>query len=73
MSEEITDYAKATFEQITEFFHKTLVEWNHEKKTVLTLFKAQLKTEWTRFLNTEKGHTLFLQILWNKIEISKNY
>ncbi|HFH9441136.1 TPA: IS200/IS605 family transposase, partial [Enterococcus faecium] len=52
---EISNYAKATFERISESYHITLVEWNYEKDHVHIMFKAQPKTEWTKFINVYKS------------------
>ncbi len=52
---EISNYAKATFEKISESYHITLVEWNHDKDHVRIMFKAQPKTELPKFINAYKN------------------
>ena len=48
---EISNYAKATFERISESYYITLVEWNYDKDHVHIMFKAQPKTELTKFIH----------------------
>ena len=48
---EISNYAKATFERISESYHITLVEWNYDKDHVHIMFKAQPKTELTKSIH----------------------
>jgi putative transposase len=56
IDDEISDYAKTTFERISEsYYHITLVEWNHDKDHVHIMFKAQPKTELTKFINAYKS------------------
>ncbi len=46
IDDEISDYAKTTFERISESYHiVSLVEWNHDKDHVHIMFKAQPKRE----------------------------
>lgn len=52
---EISNYAKATFERISESYHITLVESHHHKDPVPIMFKAQPKTEWTKFIHAYKS------------------
>lgn len=52
MDGKIPDYAKETFERISESYHITLVEWNHEKSHVHIVFKAHPKTELTKYRDT---------------------
>ncbi|MFF6337696.1 IS200/IS605 family transposase [Enterococcus faecium] len=76
IDDEISDYAKTTFERISESYHITLVEWNHDKDHVHIMFKAQPKTELTKFINAYKSASSRLikrdfprvkQFLWNTI------
>ncbi len=46
---------KLLFERISESYHITLVEWNHDKDHVHIMFKAQPKTELTKFINAYKS------------------
>jgi len=55
IDDEISEFAKITFVQIAESNHITLVEWNHDKDHVHIMFKAQPKTELTKFINAYKS------------------
>ena len=55
IDDEVSEFAKKTFVRIAEMYHITLVEWNHEKDHVHILFKAQPKTELTKFINAYKS------------------
>ncbi|EMF0636172.1 IS200/IS605 family transposase, partial [Enterococcus faecium] len=79
---EISNYAKATFERISESYHITLVEWNYEKDHVHIMFKAQPKTEWTKFINAYKSASSRLikrdyprvkPFLWKEMVWSKSF
>ncbi|PQF23958.1 IS200/IS605 family transposase [Enterococcus mundtii] len=41
IDDEISEFAKTTFERISASYHSTLVEWNHEKDHVHIMFKAK--------------------------------
>ena len=56
IDDEISDYAKTTFERISESYHITLVEWNHDKDHVHIMFKAQPKTELTNVTFQESNN-----------------
>ena len=80
--DEISDYAKTNFERITESYHITLVEWNHDKDHVHIMFKAQPKTELTKFINAYKSASSRLikrdfprvkQFLWKEMFWSKSF
>lgn len=43
--DKISRYAKNTFLRISESYHITLVEWNHDKDHVHIMFKATKLTE----------------------------
>lgn len=47
IDDKISEFAKTTFEPITESYHITLVEWNHSENHVHIMFKIQPKTELT--------------------------
>lgn len=55
IDDEISDYTKATFERTSESYRITLVEWNHDKDYIHIMFKAQPKTELTKFINAYKS------------------
>lgn len=82
IDDEISDYAKATFEKISKSYHITLVEWNNAKDHVYIVFKAQLKTELTKFINAYKSASSRLikrdfprvkQFLWKEMFWSKSF
>ncbi|OUK17993.1 IS200/IS605 family transposase, partial [Enterococcus faecium] len=67
-------------ERISESYHITLVEWNHDKDHVHIMFKAQPKTELTKFINAYKSASSRLikrdfprvkQFLWKEMFWSK--
>ena len=60
IDDDISDYAKATYERISESYHITLVEWNHDKDHIHVTFKAHPKTELTKFINAYKSASLRL-------------
>ncbi|MDQ8448489.1 IS200/IS605 family transposase [Enterococcus faecium] len=79
---EISNYAKAIFERISESYHITLVEWNYDKDHVHIMFKAQPKTELTKFINAYKSASSRLikrdyprvkQFLWKEMFWSKSF
>ncbi|HGV8361861.1 TPA: IS200/IS605 family transposase [Enterococcus faecium] len=79
---EISNYAKATFKRISESYHITLVEWNYDKDHVHIMFKAQPKTELTKFINAYKSASSRLikrdyprvkQFLWKEMFWSKSF
>lgn len=76
---EISDYAKSTFERISESYHITLVEWNHDEDHVQS--SAENRT-YKIFINTYKSASSRLikrnfprvkQSLWKEIFRSKNF
>lgn len=82
IDDEISEYAKVTFERISESYHITLVEWNHDKDHVHIMFKAQPKTELTKFINAYKSASSRLikrdfprvkQFLWKEMFWSKSF
>ncbi|MBE6173882.1 MAG: IS200/IS605 family transposase [Enterococcus faecium] len=82
IDDEISEFAKITFVRIAESYHITLVEWNHEKDHVHIMFKAQPKTELTKFINAYKSASSRLikrdyprvkQYLWKEMFWSKSF
>ncbi|MEQ3445624.1 IS200/IS605 family transposase [Enterococcus cecorum] len=82
IDDDISDYAKVTFERISESYHITLVEWNHDKDHVHIMFKAHPKTELTKFINAYKSASSRLikrdfprvkQFLWKEQFWSKSF
>lgn len=79
---EISNYAKLNFERIAKSYHITLVEWNHDKDHIHIMFKAQPKTELTKFINAYKSASSRLikrdfptvkQFLWKEMFWSKSF
>ncbi|MGM0209220.1 transposase [Enterococcus sp. DIV0421] len=82
IDDEISDYAKATFERTSESYHIILVEWNHDKDHIHIMFKAHPKTELTKFINAYKSASSRLikrdyprvkQFLWKEMFWSKSF
>ncbi|MDB7102823.1 IS200/IS605 family transposase [Enterococcus mundtii] len=82
IDDEISEFAKITFVRIAESHHITLVEWNHEEDHVHIMFKAQPKTELTKFINAYKSASSRLikrdyprvkQYLWKEMFWSKSF
>ena len=82
IDDEISDFAKDTFIRISESYHITLVEWNHDKDHVHIMFKAQPKTELTKFINAYKSASSRLikrdfprikKSLWKEMFWSKSF
>lgn len=82
IDDEISEIAKSTFERIGNSYQITLVEWNHDKDHVHIMFKAQPKTEMTKFINSYKSASSRLikrdfprvkQFLWKEMFWSKSF
>lgn len=82
IDDEISEFAKATFVRIAESYHITLVEWNHDNDHIHIRFKAQPKTELTKFINAYKSASSRLikrdypkvkQFLWKETFWSKSF
>ena len=82
IDDEISEFAKDTFIRIAESYHITLVEWNHDKDHVHIMFKAQPKTELTKFINAYKSASSRLikrdfprikKSLWKEMFWSKSF
>lgn len=52
---EISERAKALFETIASTYKIEIIEWNHTKDYVHILFKAQPKTQLSKFINAYKS------------------
>ena len=53
--DEKSNYAKTMFERIGKSYGITLVEWNHDMDHIHIIFKAQPKTELSKFINAYKS------------------
>ena len=82
IDDEVSDYAKQMFERISGKYHITLVEWNHDEDHIHIMFKAEPKTELTKFINTYKSASSRLikrnfprvkKYLWKEMFWSKSF
>ena len=53
--EEISERARVLFEAIAPAYKIEVLEWNHDQDHVHILFKAQPKTELSKFINAYKS------------------
>lgn len=53
--DEKSNYAKTMFERIGKSYGITLVEWNHDIDHIHIMFKAQPRTEISKFINAYKS------------------
>ena len=53
--DEISNRARALFEAIAPTYKIEVLEWNHDQDHVHILFKAQPKTELSKFINAYKS------------------
>ena len=72
INDEISEYAKNMFLKIASNYNITLVEWNYEEDHIQILFKGQLKTELTKFINAYKSVSSRL-IKKNSQKLERNY
>lgn len=54
-NDEISERAKALFEAIAPSYKIEVLEWNHDQDHVHIFFKAQPKTELSKFINAYKS------------------
>ncbi|QHW36102.1 IS200/IS605 family transposase [Staphylococcus ursi] len=82
IDDKISEFAKTTFVRIAASYHITLVEWNQDKDHVHIMFKAQPKTELTKFINAYKSASSRLikrdfpkvrQFLWKEMFWSRSF
>ncbi len=80
--DDISEYAKSIFERISDSYHITLIEWNHDIDHIHIMFKAQPKTELTKFINAYKSASSRLikrdfpsvkKYLWKEMFWSKSF
>lgn len=55
LDDEISERARTLFEAIAPNYKIEVLEWNHDQDHVHILFKAQPKTELSKFINTYKS------------------
>ena len=77
-----SNYAKTMFERIGKSYGITLVEWNHDMDHIHIIFKAQPKTELSKFINAYKSASSRLikkefpdikKYLWKEMFWSKSF
>jgi putative transposase len=82
IDEDVSEFAKQTFERIGESYHITLIEWNHDGDHIHVLFKAHPNTEMSKFLNAYKSASSRLikrdfphvkRRLWKEMFWSRSY
>ena len=80
--DEKSNYAKTMFERIGKSYGITLVEWNHDMDHIHIIFKAQPKTELSKFINAYKSASSRLikkefpdikKYLWKEMFWSKSF
>ena len=81
-TDNISERAKEIFEYITPNYKIELVEWNHDRDHIHVLFKAQPKTELSKFINAYKSASSRLlkkefpeikQRLWKEMFWSRSF
>ncbi len=55
IDDKISEYLKKRFDEIGNKYHISIEEWNHEPDHIHVLFKAEPKTELTKFINSYKS------------------
>ncbi|MFN4215530.1 IS200/IS605 family transposase [Exiguobacterium sp.] len=55
IDDDVSEFARQTFERIGASYHITLTEWNHDGDHIHVLFKAHPNTERSKFLNAYKS------------------
>lgn len=82
IDDDISEFARQTFERIGESYHITLTEWNHDGDHIHVLFKAHPNTEMSKFLNAYKSASsrlskrdfpLVKKQLWKEMFWSRSY
>jgi transposase len=81
-TDNISERAKEIFEYIAPNYKIELVEWNHDRDHIHVLFKAQPKTELSKFINAYKSASSRLlkkefpeikQRLWKEMFWSRSF
>ncbi|WP_214882537.1 MULTISPECIES: IS200/IS605 family transposase [unclassified Exiguobacterium] len=82
IDDDVSEFARRTFERIGASYHITLAEWNHDGDHVHVLFKAHPNTEMSKFLNAYKSASSRLikrdfphvkRRLWKEMFWSRSY
>ncbi|MBR0081037.1 MAG: IS200/IS605 family transposase [Synergistaceae bacterium] len=81
-SDEMSDFAKDIFIRIAKVYNITLEEWKHDRDYVHIMFRAQPKTEMSKFINAYKSASSRLikkkfpdvrQKLWKEMFWSRSF
>ena len=81
-SDEMSDFAKDIFIRIAKVYNITLEEWKHDRDYVHIMFRAQPKTEMSKFINANKSASSRLikkkfpdvrQKLWKEMFWSRSF
>ena len=59
-------FAKDIFLRISKLHNITLEQWNHDKDHVHIMFRAQLNTELSKFINAYKSASSRLIMFWSR-------
>ncbi|MCG7332929.1 IS200/IS605 family transposase [Salinicoccus roseus] len=82
IDEDVSEFARQTFERIGASYHITLIGWNHDGDHIHVLFKAHPNTEMSKFLNAYKSASSRLikrdfphvkRRLWKEMFWSRSY
>ncbi|RHB49253.1 IS200/IS605 family transposase [Exiguobacterium sp. AM39-5BH] len=82
IDDDVSEFARQTFERIGASYHITLTEWNHDGDHIHVLFKAHPNTEMSKFLNAYKSASSRLikrdfphvkRRLWKEMFWSRSY
>ncbi|WP_047374225.1 IS200/IS605 family transposase [Exiguobacterium sp. ZOR0005] len=82
IDDDVSEFARQTFERIGASYHITLAEWNHDGDHIHVLFKAHPNTEMSKFLNAYKSASSRLikrdfphvkRRLWKEMFWSRSY
>lgn len=82
IDDDVSEFARQTFERIGSSYHITLTEWNHDGDHIHVLFKAHPNTEMSKFLNAYKSASSRLikrdfphvkRRLWKEMFWSRSY
>lgn len=55
INKDVSEYAQSIFLRISETYHIDLIDWSSNEDNIQIVFKAQPKTELTKFINAYKS------------------
>lgn len=82
IDDECSKYLRDIFERISEDYHITLQEWNHDEDHIHILFRAHPNSEISKFINAYKSASSRLikkeypsirKLLWKEFFWSRSY